>query len=293
VTVCVAALAESGRAIIAASDSMMSWGAGVTSETSLKYERLHKRWAILIAGDDIHPAEAIIRELRGHLSSYEIPTAAQVENAIRASWRTVKNQIAETNVLSAYDIDLETFVTNGRELFGDIGFADLRVALERASELSCELLVYGFNEHGKGTLLMAVHPGEPVNFSRLGFAAIGSGRDSAIASLMWEPGHQPYHDTLKATYRIAAAKFMGESALGVGKRTVITGLHVDGSIFVLSDEQAAAIRALWEKKGRPQLPKASEMAMQLTEPEWVREDGSGKEQTAPGATLDDSGLIEQ
>lgn len=258
-TVCVSALCAEG--IVSASDSMMSWGGQITSDdVSLKYDRLHLRWMSMLAGDDIHPAETIIRELRRSLNEYSTPTLNEVETCIRSSWQTVKNRIAETQVLSPYGMDTETFVHEGREMFGDIGFAELRARIERASELSCELLLAGFDEFDKGTLLMVVHPGEPVNFTRLGFAAIGSGRDSAIASLMWEPSHKSYHSTEASIYRVGAAKFMAETALGVGKDTTIFGLKSDGSSFALSIRETDVVRGLWEKEGRPKIPTPSKLA---------------------------------
>lgn len=271
-TVCVAAIAASGKEVLAASDSMMSWGAGITSETSLKFDRLHLRWAVLLAGDDIQPAEPIITELKRQLkAAAAIPSCKDVENAIRVSWQAVKNRRAETHVLSAYDIDMRTFVTEGRDLFGEMGFAELRGAIERESQLSCELLVYGFDEHDSGQLLVAVHPGEPVSFTRLGFAAIGSGRDSAIASLMWSPPYRTWSDTKDATYRVAAAKFIAETALGVGKDTTVTGLRANGDIFVLSNDRVKALRSLWDQYGRPRIPPPLEL-YRLEEPDWLARD---------------------
>ncbi len=260
-TVCVAVIASSGKEIVAASDSMMSYGAAVTGETSLKYNRVHERWAIMLAGDDIHPAEPIIRELSKHLIEHERPTVAQVEAAIRVSWRIVKNQRAETQVLSAYDLDLKTFMAEGRETFGELGFSEVRSAIERASEFSCELLVCGFDDFDTARIFLVVHPGEPVEFTRLGFAAIGSGRDSAIASLMWDPPHHTYDTTEKAVYRVAAAKFMAETALGVGKETIVFGLRPDGHTFVLTIADIQKLRELWHEKGRPRLPRPSDLAM--------------------------------
>jgi hypothetical protein len=258
-TICLAAISSTGKEIIAASDSLMSWGGTVTGETSLKYNRLHRRWAVMIAGDDVLPTEPMIRHLTIDIGRYKVPTVQQVEDGIRRSWKFVKNQQATTQVLSAYDLNLEKFIREGRDTFGDIGFADLRAAVDRASELSCELLVYGFDESDMAVLFVVVHPGEPVNFTRLGFAAIGSGRDSAIASLMWNPSHKAYHDTTTVVYRVAAAKFMAESALGVGRDTTISGLKPDGSAFLLSNAQVKAIRTLWEGEGQPRIPKSSKV----------------------------------
>jgi hypothetical protein len=263
-TICVAALCNGGRAIMTASDRMMAWGPGVTAETSLKYDVIHGRWAVMIAGDDIMPTEPMIRQLREALAQHEAPRVAVVEGAIRDVWRNVKNQIAETTVLSPYNITLDAFVRKGRNLFGELVFADMCSAIQRAGELSCELLVHGFEENDSGHILHVVNPGEPVNFERLGFAAIGSGRDSAMASLMWEPAHRSYGMTSDAIYRVCAAKFMAETALGVGRNTVVCGFHANGDRFVLDDERVAKVRRLWETDGRPKIPKASQLIF-LTE----------------------------
>lgn len=265
-TVCIAALCNGG--LVWAADQMMSWGSSVTSDTSLKFDRLHTRWIAMLAGDDTMPAEAILRAVKTALDEYETPTLDQVEAVIRNGWRRIKNQIAATHVLSPYDIDMETFLHEGREVFGEMGFAELRARIERASELPCELLFAGFDENDKGALLHAVHPGEPVNFARLGFAAIGSGRDSAIASLMWEPAHKSYHDERDAIYRVAAAKFMAESAQGVGKTCIIGGIKPDGQVFILPTDHVAKVRSVWENHGRPRIPKASQLTP-IEAPRWM------------------------
>jgi hypothetical protein len=254
-TVCVAALCNAEHVIVTASDSMMAWGPSMTAETSLKYEMVHPRWGCMLAGDDITPAEPIIRLTRQRLVEHQVPSVSQVEEAIRTSWRTVKNQIAETHVLSPYGITIDTFVRDGRNIFGDAAFADMCSEIARASELSCELLFYGFGRSDRGHLLHVVHPGEPVDFQRLGFAAIGSGRDSAMASLMWEPAHRSFAGTTDGTYRVCAAKFMAETAMGVGRDTIVIGIRADNSKFLLRDSDVSQIRELWETEGRPRIPK--------------------------------------
>jgi hypothetical protein len=267
-TVCVAAIAGGGSEIIAASDSMMSWGASITSDTSMKFDRLHPRWGSLIAGDDVTPVEGILRNFSSAIAQSDVPTLSEVENAIRMSWRAVANERAIGHVLSPYNLDLEIFIQDGREMFGDIGFAEMRGAIERTRELSCQILIYGFDELSRGTLLVVAHPGEPINLSRLGFAAIGSGAESAIASLMWNPPHRTFHNTHSAIYRVCAAKFMAETALGVGKSTNVVGINSDGKALVLSQAETATTRQLWEAEGMPKIPSHGHIFMAARTAEW-------------------------
>ena len=158
-TVRVAAICNGGSAIVTASDSMMSWGASVTAETSLKYDVIHKRWAVMVAGDDITPTEPMIRLFRAALADIELPSVTRVEEAVRASWRAVKNQIAETHILSPFGISMETFVKKGRGLFGDVKFSDMCALINQAAELPCELLVHGFDHNDHGYVVHVLHPG--------------------------------------------------------------------------------------------------------------------------------------
>ncbi|MGD0650127.1 MAG: hypothetical protein ABSA97_03140 [Verrucomicrobiia bacterium] len=88
--------------------------------------------------------------------------------------------------------------------------------------------------------------------SSLGFHAIGTGETLARASLMGNLElTAPLTDVI---YRLTEAKFMGESALGVGKKTVILTLGQDGEWDAVLPKDAEKIRELWDKTGRPPIP---------------------------------------
>jgi hypothetical protein len=55
-------------------------------------------------------------------------------------------------------------------------------------------------------------------------------------------------------YRVCEAKFLSESALGVGKRTVVLTIAPDGSYEGLWPNLVEPIKEIWEQQGRPPVP---------------------------------------
>lgn len=60
VTVCIAALCEGGKRIVAVSDHMVTFGSFSTDGTTLKSEPLHPNWYAFFAGDEIGHVRPIL-----------------------------------------------------------------------------------------------------------------------------------------------------------------------------------------------------------------------------------------
>src|ERR1022692_4908149 len=85
-------------------------------------------------------------------------------------------------------------------------------------DLGCQFLLAGFDHDGDGHILTVENPGIVKNHDPVGFWAIGSGALSALGILFFHSmrGELPLPEVL---YHICEAKFMAESAIGVGKQT--------------------------------------------------------------------------
>jgi hypothetical protein len=70
------------------------------------------------------------------------------------------------------------------------------------------------------------------------------------SSLSWDSS------SLEETiYRVLEAKFVAENAPGVGKTTVLQLLDDSGVGPIFTDAFISPIKSIWERKGRPKLPK--------------------------------------
>ena len=273
-TVCVAAVCETSKTIVTASDRLVTWG-HTSSESALKLALLqHPFWLTMIAGEDITiGVESVVAAVRDTLSAFEKPpSVSEVQAVLLGAWRDARNQVGAAAVLSPYGLDVPAFVKNGRQYFGESKFFELVIQLEKSSRLSCDLLVCGFDEHNKPSLLVCDDRNGCRNFTRGGYVAIGSGDAEALASMAFHE-YDTLCDLNHAIYRVCAAKFMAEKALGVGKETMVLCLRNDGRKKWIFKRAIKPIRALWEKQGRPRIPPETAMAKALTrineELEWL------------------------
>lgn len=254
-TVCIGAICEISGVIVTASDRLLTFS-HTTAETALKAVRIHQpNWLALIAGDDITlGVESVAVHARETLRSLgHLPTVGEVQAALHGAWRAVRRQRSEATTLSAFNLDLPTFVEHGRDYFGPDKFSELMFDMSERSKLRCELLVCGFDHNKKPALLVCDDDFGCRDFTRGGFVAIGSGHMEALASLSFHD-YNTMGSIDYAIYRACAAKFMAEKAPGVGKATVVLCLNEDGKTRWIFKRHIDPIRKLWESDGQPRIP---------------------------------------
>jgi len=284
-TVCIAAICEKGEAIAVAMDRMISTG-HVSADVGFKGVRVHRFWMMMYAGNNIGRVEAIADIAASHLQSKEAPplAAQTVEQLFAGAFQHESRSEAVNQVLSPYGLDMDTFLSKGREMFGDAVFADVKRQVDDV-RLDCQLMITGFGVDQRARLFTIAPPGVAQRYTPVGFWAIGSGASSAIASLMFH-GHQTAASRGLALYHVCEAKFMAESAMGVGDSSIVAVFRNDGSMGYLSQENLARVKKLWERHGKPRIPKgiAEEIPGAL---KWVAPGHSIDEKSdAPAPTTD-------
>lgn len=100
-------------------------------------------------------------------------------------------------------------------------------------------------------------PGIYANYDSLGFWAIGSGNQQALSSIAF--ASVDTNPTIEKTiYDLCAAKFMAESAEGVGLGTSIVIYEFGQDHQTYGDESLEKIRNSWEQFGKPRRPEGIE-----------------------------------
>jgi hypothetical protein len=253
-TLCIAAISRKQPSvhIVTVSDLMLS-SAYMSTETRItKAEPLtpSRRWVVMFAGSPT-PIGSVIRGVMEKLDgSQESETDVRV--AVEAVYRDELRKKIEAEILSPFGLDRPTFLTRGREYFGEQEFARLNYEMS-SCRLGLELLVAGFEPSGWPRIFSITDPGVFSSHDRLGFHAIGSGWMGALGSL-----YTNYEATLskpELIYRVCEAKFLGESASGVGKRTYVLTFTQEPAFQTLwPDDVDRVIRPEWELHGKPQIP---------------------------------------
>lgn len=251
-TICIAAICDYGAAVVSASDRMISWGYAQAGDSMVtKAVRVHEKWAALFAADDVTSVDPILRSVTKSLS----PLAGEIDEATSTFRNAYQNELrkrAETQVLSQFGMSLDRFLQEGLKKFGREVFSSLCEEI-RSVKLGCDFLVHGFDPGGHAHIFTVQDPGEATEHNRTGFWAIGSGQQSAI-SILFHHSYSAEKSLEEAIYHICEAKFMAETALGVGKETVLGVLRSNQTGGLFRNDQLEPIRKRWEQEGRPKVP---------------------------------------
>jgi hypothetical protein len=206
----------------------------------------------MFAGGDITQCVPVIERatvaLKGKPGDF-----AGVRRAFKTAYQEQLKELIEDCYLSPFGMTLSEFKANGRNHLSPKEFLTLNSRIKEAN-LECEFLVFGFDEHKRPHLFTVENPGWVSVYDKPGFWAIGSGAPSALAMLSYM-GQAPEASTFEQTiYNVLAAKYISESADGVGKTTFFF-IHEHNSIaFSASPNIETEIRGIWEKDGKPRMP---------------------------------------
>lgn len=249
-TLCIAAVARKEQRYVTVSDLMLS-NQIMSAEPSISkvsFVGQNPRWTVMFAGDPTH-AQRVTAMVIGALkeSGKKSLSGGEIAAAYQSAFKVeLKNKIND-ELLGPLGITRDEFVRNGRSQFGDELFGKMLYQIN-SMELETSFLI-----GNPKALLSVTDPGVVHDNYTLGFHAIGTGETLAKASLMGAfDADAPLAEII---YRLLEAKFRGEAASGVGRRTMVTLLDENGSVCEgLRDINVEHLRKIWEEKGRPQVP---------------------------------------
>ena len=246
-TLCIAAVARD-KAIIAVSD--MRFDLGYTSGDGMrKVGELNNFWHAMFAGSDVGNAPALLANIADALEGATDASRKQVEKLFRDDYRAALDQRIESLVLSPYKLTVNEFSKTGVRRFTPDVFAKLCLDMA-AVEVPYEFLVFGFDEKRKPHIFRVHKGGLVEDYRSIGFWAIGSGDVAAVHHMLFH-GYNSALPLRTAAYHACAAKYFAERA-NLGERTHVVCLMKDGRIIGIDEK---AIRKLWQRSGRPRIPK--------------------------------------
>ncbi len=258
-TVCIAAACERATKIVVATDRVLSY-AGVVSDSLPGKMIWIDDWLVLYAGTPANTA-LIIAALREIVKEKLI--VSDVRQSFHAAYSRRKGLLSSFPVLSPYDIDLETFKKDGLNIFGESEFARLSQEIGQCGAgFNEQLLVLGWGETPHAVMLYEVSPDGDRDHHFSGIAAIGSGSEVALSTMMLL-GQSRNSSLAETLYTVAAAKFASERTTegDVGRKT---SMHISWKRSekdidskppgkFLEEGQIALLYGLWECYGRPRI----------------------------------------
>jgi hypothetical protein len=271
-TLCVAAYSPKYKTFVTVSDLMLStdYMSAETSSTKIKPLSSTGRWICMFAGSPSIYSN-VLKRITGYLNGQE-ESGQNVRAAAENAFRDELAHKIEGQLLSPFGITRREFLENGKTYFGDEEFTRKLYELN-AIRLDTSFIIAGFDDdapHFTPHLFSINDPGVTKDHLSLGFHAIGSGYHRCAAALMGS--YDSELSTVDIIYRLCEAKFLGESAMGVGKKTFVDVFATDGIHQGLVPKLVEPIRAIWQNEGlRPVPVKAqNEISRSLHTIGWTR-----------------------
>lgn len=218
-TICAAAFAEKSQAIVMVSDKALThsgvYGSDTDIQKMLPIGKSH--WRALVAGDTSF-AKKVIRESAAMIEADKTIDQTQfaMMKCVTESYQRMREQFALDQILRPRLLTKELLVARSAALLPlpDLYSADTLKVLKEL-EISCSLLMCGFDKAGAPHMFSVVEPGLSVDHDMSGYHAIGSGSAFAIARLLsWDVNrNKPLSEVL---YRVFDAKAHAEIVNTVG-----------------------------------------------------------------------------
>lgn len=248
-TLCAAGINQpynSTKSIMAVSDRKFSWK-DMSSDTGWKMQTIHRKWRVMFAGP-LSPMVALI-------DAVKVAAANAKDNSLRSfarlcsrAYREERQHIIETEILAEYDIEsysaYQALKATDRDLF------EVIAEQIRKQEEGWNLLFLGFDDVDRPHIFVITEYGKIQYCDTESFAVIGSGAWAAHNALS-RFGFHKFLPRGYATYELLVAKFVAESAEGVGENTAFMILKANDrlgrTVPGLNRDDIEKIRAEWKK----------------------------------------------
>jgi len=250
-TICIAAICESGRKVVVASDRMIT--AGFLSlefeHPSSKIDTLANSTVGLTAGDALANTE-LFRACRGMVSQFQAPSVEMIATHVKEQFVRLRQQKAEERHLAPRGLTFQGFYQEG--LINRIP-PDLAVHIDSEIQrgvFPLEIIIAGVDSAG-AHIYGVTDPGVSECYDRLGFHAIGSGETHALLTIIGGE-HAPERAINDTVFLVYEAKRKAELAQGVGNATELGIISEDG-LYVVTEAQKQELRQVYDQKMSPQL----------------------------------------
>jgi hypothetical protein len=260
-TVGIVAACEGSRYYVGACDEALSYGTQAADVGAHKMMWFGD-WCFVFAGA-LSSTELIVERIRYAVSTDDSALKREhIIDTVRRAYQARVTEWTEQRHFAPLGITIDKFFKTGKAKLGEKAAADLLRVIDDDYQQNFwdEVLVIGWGITPLALTIYKKTPRDDGLYGKDGMAVIGSGGDSALATLfLLEHGS---HRTLEETiYSVAAAKFSSE-AHGIGKSTRMwigrKRLPSDKDKSpnrMLNPDEIEELRTVWEKYGRPRIPR--------------------------------------
>jgi len=219
-TICIAAIAESGKKLVVAVDRMITANYPMAYEfdnpDSPKILDLADNAVALISGATFYSSE-VVRNAKKHCFDNRVSKVADIAEIARWQYQNYRRNLVSQFFLEPRGLNVQMFYDYQVKLNAGI-LQQLDFQLGNYN-MSVELLVAGHSD-GESRVFSVSHPGTLICHDSLGYACIGSGAPHAMYHLIGSKYKKA--DSVKSVESLVReAKKKAELAPGVGEETEV------------------------------------------------------------------------
>lgn len=248
-TVCIAARCEGGKAIVVASDRMLSapFLSVEFDHQDAKIDQIGQNCVALSSGDALCVQDVLASSI-GAANQLQNPSISMLAEQVKDQYREIRTQRINDFVLGTRGIDFDSFYQGGMiARFPQ----DLAMLIDRdvqTHDLGITILVSGVDESG-AHIYSIENPGSIQCFDRLGYHAIGIGHRHATLHLVSLGQHQSasINETI---VNVFCAKKAAELAPGVGQATTMKVVSFNETKSI-RHEALKKFESHWEHQRNP------------------------------------------
>ncbi len=226
-------------------------------DVATKNTPIARNWSVLQAGNDVTDAPPILEQARQTLKPFPAPSGAEAAGALHQAYSERLRQQTEARLLHRYGYTLERFLKEGKSQLTEHVFNQIWEQISKI-EISMEFLLLGFDGIGEPHLFFVDGRNAPASYDDVGFCVIGSGGETALATLVFHVDRSnlgAYLSWTNAVYCVCDAKFRAESASDVGQQTFLAIYEHEKEVQLISPIRVEReIRATWERYGAHRTP---------------------------------------
>ena len=248
-TICIAARCADGKAIVVASDRMLS-APFLTVEfdhQDAKIDQIGPTCVALTSGDALCVQDVLVSGV-GAATQLQNPSISMLADQVKEQFREIRKQRINDFVLGTRGIDFDSFYQGGMiSRFPQ----DLAMLIDREVQtygLGITILIAGVDDSGAHIYCVA-NPGSIQCFDRVGYHAIGTGERHAVLNLVSLAQHQS--TSLEETiFNVFCAKKVAELAPGVGQATTMKIVLPRGTESI-SQDILGDLAPIYEQQAHP------------------------------------------
>jgi hypothetical protein len=258
-TICIAAVCESGKKIVVATDRMLTFPAPLNVEFETgeqKIEELASNCIALPSGNTAFATE-ILESVRKNIGGTRPQYIAEIAERLKDAYISVRMAKTEETIIKPglgrdYARALERGLSLPDYLQKQVNTYQQIAAISTQYNLVVDFIIAGLDDLG-GHVSVVTHPGTLFSLDKMGYGAVGSGSMHATIhlSLNGQSRQKTFFETL---YEVYVAKRISEVAPGVGAATDLAVIESTG-VWHCTEPVIIALKKTYEEVTTKPSPK--------------------------------------